>query len=164
MSRNQILTLGLSLGFVTVLMASNARATDPKPSQLITVKTGSTTCSAGPFSGKAFDEAPNPDGTQGAFSIPAGQVLVITDTALGGTGGGVGNRGELDVLALPAGSRFNQSFITIDSSGSMTRQFTFPSGVAVKSGVTLCAFAIDETVGASITVDGTVHGYFAPDR
>lgn len=166
MSRNQILTLSLILSLVTVLIASNASAVDPKPSQLVTVVTSAATCSNGPFSGILFDTRANSDGTYSSFSIPAGKVLIITDAAVSATGGVAGHTGELDILALPGASGlFQQAYITIDSGGNMSRQFTFPTGVAVKSGLTPCLFAVDGTTQTTIpTVNGFIHGYFAPDR
>jgi hypothetical protein len=109
-------------------------------------------------------------GTTSAFSVGTGHVLVITAVEISGSGGAAGNIGELGVAAfssfVPAASSFlfGQTSITMDSGGNMSHQYTFPTGVVVKSGVTLCAAAFDVTTSTPLTVFGILHGYLTLDK
>ena len=152
-----------------VVLLWGCATNDLLPSNLRTVAASGTVCEAGAFPGKAFDNSQRSDGTQHTFSVPTGQVLVITAVELSGSGGVAGHSGALVVTAISStplvySVLFGQPSITLDSGGNMTRQHTFPTGVVVKSGVTLCASAVDETAQTVLTVFGLLHGYLAPDK
>jgi hypothetical protein len=172
MRKHRIMSLGV--GGVAVLLASCANADSPNdllPSSLRTVTTSSDACFGGsPLFGVKFDLRQHPDGTRSAFSVGTGQVLVITAAEISGSGGVAGNIGDLGVEAfssfVPQVSSFlfGQTNITMDSGGNMSRQYTFPTGVVVKSGVTLCAIALDVKTVTPLTVFGVLHGYLAADK
>jgi hypothetical protein len=170
MRKHRILILSLGLGVVAMLLASTANADNPNdllPSNLVTVATFGTTCNANGILGKEVDSRQRSDGTQHTFHAASGNVLVITAATLAGTGGSAGHPGLLGLAAvsgpLAESALFYQAHIAMDSNGNMTYQFTFPTGVVVKSGVTLCALALDE-MGGTLTVAATLHGYVTLDK
>jgi len=134
-----------------------------RPSQLVTVETFGN-CPGG--LGIAFDQLEGADGTRQGFSIPAGKVLVVTAAELDGRLGGAGHVGNLIFFKVAGSdtSRVTQVAGAFDNAGILSRALSFPSGAAVKSGVTLCVLASDVSTGAALTARGWVHGYLADDE
>ncbi len=142
-----------------------------KPSQLVTVLTSSAalTCKTPVgFVGNTVDTLQNSDATTTPFSIPSGQVFVITAAEIFGPFAPVFPPSTPVILGLERVAGANQStlaqrVVTADSSGNIGPQaFNFPTGAVVKSGVSLCVLVFDfPTFHES---SATVYGYFAKDE
>lgn len=155
----RVASLGLVLLSV-VFSASGAFAglLPTKASALVTALSSPTGC---PISGgPVLDVRVNADATTSAFTIPAGQVFVITGfgwkvTAL------TPNIVTVTTLVLVNGASFVpvlSSSAVADGAGAAAAQVTIPNGVAVKSGTSVCVAAS----GTFVEMD--VHGYFAKDK
>jgi hypothetical protein len=160
----------LSVALVLLGLATPATAAalaPSKPSQLVAVvATGSC-----PFVGVTtglFDTLVKGDGTRAPFSIPAGEVLVITDLTILANAETPGHTIQAQLLAgTSAISNFDifAENVTAGTSGGVTLAATFPTGIVVKSGTSLCPVAIDFTSsGGSVSAGGTLHGFLTKDK
>jgi hypothetical protein len=105
------------------------------------------------------------DGTTAPFSIPAGQVLVITDLTVYANSKTPGDIVQIQVIAGTAGSSARPIFIdnvTAGASGGVGLSATFPTGIVVKSGTSLCPVAID--AGVNDFAGGTLRGFLTKDK
>jgi hypothetical protein len=135
----------------------------PKPSQLATVRAVSTVC---PFptaiGNNAFvlDSASTPGGVQAPFVIPPKQVFVITSANLRLSGGPANETAQLFLLAGPGpeSAVLTEGVTTTNADGLANIDRILPSGIAVRSGLTLC---VTGTQGNTL---GSVTGYFAKDK
>jgi hypothetical protein len=141
-----------------------------KPSQLVTVLNSSTiaagTCS---ILGNILDTIQKSDGTTTAFSIPSGQVFVITAADLYGISATAGNQVSLRLRRVSAtdNNTLAERSVTADSSGLIGPQaFNFPTGAVVTSGVSLCVSAEmpAEMPNTFFPNRARVYGYFAKDE
>lgn len=159
------LSCAVTLVGALLATAAPAGALEPsKPSQIVTISTARTaspsTC--GGFSNVfAFDTRHLPDGTDAPFSIPAGQVLVVTSgevwyfgsaSSTGTAELGIGNNSSFVSLS------FVSSALT-DSHGYAHEFFSFPTGIIVKSGRSLCV----NNQGLT-SLFATVNGFLARDN
>jgi len=124
-----------------------------KPSDLRTVTTG-LGCPG--FSGSVIvDNQQNPDGTQTAFSIPAGSVFVVTSyNFIASAGPGLTASGNLFIPNGVGLSIVDVGYAATDTNGLGGVSVTTPNGIVVKSGSVLCA---TET-------STVVHGFIAKDK
>jgi len=132
------------------------------PSQIVTLGSGTGAATACPLgAGKVFREL-TPNVTNVAFSVPAGQVLVVTSAELFIAPQAIAQGKHLAWrLVRDNGSNsaaaFGSSVLT-GPTGSGSRSVTFSPGFVVPSGVTLCFFP--PGVG---TVGVFVYGFLTPD-
>ena len=144
-----------------------------RPSQVVTVQTGGTTCSGS--SNNKLDTIVNADGSTGPFTIPAGQVFVITEAEARGDGGApFGTNQHNGQVLLYRNGPGPAALISIDigtlgSAGTSRPAFSapphsFPTGVVVKAGTEICVNAINLSTGTLITGNAVVHGFFARDK
>lgn len=106
------------------------------------------------------------DGTTTDMVIPPKKVLVLTDVAA--TAGALSS-GHTLLASVVVGSDSDGDavagrFETASSSGIANLTFTFPTGVAVRSGSAVCITMENLNVGGFVSHFGHVHGYFAPDK
>ena len=129
---------------------------------------GSGTCPLVAF-GQVVDSVANPDGTRTAgFSIPSGQVLVVTDINFHTLGAAAGTL--ISFSLTRATSTANNSIAEVDAvtgaDGSATGLVSL-RGAVIKSGVTLCGGCFDHATHATISnpadCSTTVHGFLATD-
>jgi hypothetical protein len=136
-----------------------------KPSQLVTVRAVSEPCpikSSPTTTPYQLTSMSSSDGNQAAFAIPPKQVFVITSASLVVTNGDPNETAQLVVFGLNAagtdGTVFVEGYARTDDNGFATFVQTLPTGIAVKSGVRLCALG---TTGSTL---GAVTGFFAKDK
>lgn len=169
--RTLVSTLGLALAMASwaapALAQRAALVKDvdrPAPSQHVTVMTFSATACNGGFAGaRAIDTRILPDGTTSSFTIPAGQVLVVTSIQAS-----VQTRSSVNatVRVGPACGPgcmmpFADLMVLTDSVGRGGTHLELPTGFVVKPGVQLCV--ADVNFGGP-NAFATVRGYLAKDE
>src|SRR5262249_62349717 len=104
------------------------------------------------------------DGTTAPFSIPAGQVLVITDLTVFAPGKTAGGTVQVEVVVGTATSHFSivTANVTANASGGVGFTATFPTGIVVKSGASICPVAFDGT--SNVAAGGPLHGFLTEDK
>jgi hypothetical protein len=135
-----------------------------KPSQIITLfNTSGTAC--GSSHGLAVDHIVKSDGSSAAFTIPAGQVLIITSidwTAFTNTA----NRRFDFQLGSATGNFTIGGGAVSDADFIVSGTLLIPGGLVVKPGVTLCPEV--EHSGSSLFEEDSanvrVHGFLAKDK
>ncbi len=152
-----------ALVVLTLTPAAYAGGLAPrKPSDLRTVMTSGSACPSPVSSAAALDTQQNPDGTNSAFSIPAGSVFVVTsaDIKLGGVTAGSAVGGFF--LAVNGGNASTLSGCggNAGTNGTFFVSCTFPDGVTVKSWTTLC-FNSQGVVGFELIL---AHGFITKDK
>jgi hypothetical protein len=156
---------------LAVALALNAAPlTAEKASDIIELSStfGSGTCPLLPF-GQVVDSVANPDGTRTAgFSIPSGQVLVVTDINFHAFAAAAGTLISFTLTRVTTAN--NNSIAEVDAAagadGSATGLVSL-RGAVIKSGVILCGGCFDHTTHATISnpaaCSTTVHGFLATD-
>ena len=158
-----------TLALLSALLVSGAQASagplaPSKPSQLVVARAASTPCPVDGFpTSNPFEITwmSTPDGTPVPFAIPAKQMLVVTSVSLVTTGGVANATAQLLLIAVASPTELSvlaEGYARTDANGLATYQQSFPTGVAVRSGVTLC---IAGTTGSTL---GSVTGFFAKDK
>jgi hypothetical protein len=138
----------LTLGAV----AARAELGPTKPSQLVTIISGSTGCGLS-GTGKAIDGV----GNGGALlAIPKKEVLVITDIEVLQFGLDPGGTGFVAFDLEPENRNYFSMFVTAGPTGNAYGQRTFQNGIVVKPGTTICSFQDNAS--------WTLHGYFTKDK
>jgi hypothetical protein len=166
--RPYVLSVALALLSLASTPATAAALAPSKPSQLVAV-TALGTCPLG-FTTALFDTLVKGDGTTAPFSIPAGEVLVITDLTVVVDGKTPGDTIDAGVFAGTSASSRSLIFfenITAGPSGAVTLSATFPTGIVVKSGTSLCPIARDNTGGSgtpAVFAGGSLHGFLTKDK
>ena len=155
-----VLLLALFTLILCVPPSSTAGAVAPKkPSDLRTVLglPSSVPC-PGLSSLRAVDLQQNPDGTTGPFSIPVGNVFIVTSFDTEGSGA-VGTGGGA-ALIISDGTGGSSLIARCDgvaaSNGLVSGSCTLPIGVPVKGGSTLCYTPTTSNV--------IVRGFMAKDK
>jgi hypothetical protein len=132
-------TLILALGLVTAVTGTVQAATlaPTKPSQLVHLLASpnitGTICGGDP----AFGMRVMTDGLLAPFSIPPGQVFVMTGIEWESYAGTAGTTAQVEIYIESPGycSREYASSAAInDPNGTASASLTFPSGIVVKSG------------------------------
>lgn len=154
--------------FTLPVVAEGANLGPTKASQLVTVQ--------------AFGPCPIPlhtgsnslrlsrmiDATGAAtnFVIPAKKVFVMSDAIVSTGAVSVGNvlASTIVVGTAAGGVEVAARFDTAATNGTATATFTFPTGIAVRSGATVCIEMLNFSAGGFVGLVGYVHGYFAPDK
>src|SRR5262249_549990 len=134
-----------------------------KPSQLVTVA-ASGSCTALGLTTDLFNTLVKGDGTTAPFSIPAGQVLVITDLTVFAPGKTADGTVQVQVVVGTATSHFGivTANVTANASGGVGFAATFPTGIVVKSGASICPVAFDGT--SNVAAGGSLHGFLTKDK
>ena len=117
------------------------------------------------FTTDLFDTLVKGDGTKAPFSIPAGQVLVITDLTVFAPGKTAGGTVQVQVVVgTAATSQFSivTANVTANASGGVGFAATFPTGIVVKSGASICPVAFDGT--SNVAAGGSLHGFLTKDK
>jgi hypothetical protein len=154
----------LTVSLVWPLCATAASLGPAKPSQLGTIfSAASAPTSCG--SGTNFGELRTlllPDETATGFSIPAGEVFILTrlDVSLASSGSFSANVNLRGVNTSTA-SASNFAFQLLTVSGPTTIHFDFPSGMVVKPGTQLYLSSGNTFVSVG---DSYGYGYFAKDK
>src|SRR5262249_51098769 len=105
--RRHVLSIALVLLSLASTPASAAAVATSNPSQLVTVAAvGNCTAALG-LSTDLFNTLVKGDGTTAPFSIPAGQVLVITDLTVFAPGKTAGGTVQVQVVVGTATSHFS---------------------------------------------------------
>jgi hypothetical protein len=156
----RILVLVLVLGMAGSGIAGTLAPA--KPSDLVTVFGNTTAGCPTLFGAFAVTSQQVSDGSPTAFSIPAGQVLVITSWDWKSSGGGAAAAATwatLYTVTPSGGARISDGNGTSDGSGSAAGTTIIPSGFAMKSGENLCF-----TTGGSGVGYVLVHGFLTKDK
>ena len=164
MRRFHVLAIAVMLGFCS---SANAGLGPTKGSQLVTVLT-SGGCPI-PFNGSSpitFSQMVTADGALIPFTTPPKRIFGITDVTITGAGEPAGDAILLTVSVGSAsgGSTIAGEYATVAGNTSFAATFTFPAGVAVRSGSVACAVPLNYTHPGSVTASATAHGFFAPDK
>src|SRR5262249_21100140 len=164
--RPYVLSVALVLLGLASTPATAAAVAPSKPSQVVAVAALGT-CPLG-FTTDLFDTLVKGDGTKAPFSIPAGEVLVITDLTVLADGRTPGDTIQAQLVAGTSASSNVDIFaenVTAGTSGGVTLAATFPTGIVVKSGTSLCPIAVDLThPGGSVVAGGSLHGFLTKDK
>jgi hypothetical protein len=140
--------------------ATSAGFAAAKPSQIVTLRNSSgNDC---PFAGEALDNQVLPDGTILPFTIPAKQVLVITEVNWGVVFGPASQSAVIGLsVQAPSAMQANAFFVDVvptDSAGTAGRSSVVANAI-VRSGNTLC---VDNVTSGTATV--IVRGFLTKDR
>jgi len=134
-----------------------------KASDLVTVQTGTTNCSGGFTGARRVDARVMSDGTQAAFTLPPGRVLVITNLEFDLLS--VASRNIQVRLGVPCGAGCMRpivdNIVSTDTRGQGGTNVTLTNGIAIKSGVELCVADINQSSPNAFV---NLHGYFADDK
>jgi hypothetical protein len=105
-----------------------------------------------------------PDGSIGSFSIPVGSVFVITSwewQTSGGVSSVATTWSSLFAVEISNGAAWvSNGNGTSDASGNAAGTTLVPSGVAIKSGATLCFRMFNNNTPGAVLV----HGFMAKDK
>jgi len=158
----------LCLALASVAVAANVAPS--KASQIVTINSGPL-CPDGVS--VEFNQLQSADGQASLFSIPAGQVLVITSVSLSATAINLASDHfiTLYLFRQPSNSPFGTELAfestLSDASGFGVARFrtNLSPGAVVKSGVKVCLRAQDVTASSpAFGPSGTIYGFLAPDR
>ena len=136
-----------------------------KASDLVTLRGSGAACTAtsGP-NVRRFDQRENGDGTETPFTIPAGEVLVVTSVDFRqGITGGSGQQEELFLLVASTTNSFSEMADLMAAPGSTDARAGLSAvitGAAIKSTGTPCWQVNSLRAGSA---DVILHGYLAPD-
>jgi hypothetical protein len=151
------------LAVLAALFAADVRAIAPaKPSDVVDVELrlfAGDNCSLPVFGGK-FDTRLQPNGSQAAFTIPPGRVLVVTAIELLGFGASPGTLVQTRIFR-GAGSVANHVAIReshADAGGRIFHIYEFDPGLVVASGGEVCT---NHNLFDFTTV-GYLRGFLAP--
>ena len=159
----------LCLGLLLTAWSTNAYAgplAPTKASQIVVLTAAGTPCSADPDA-TAVNLRNLPDGTIAPFTIPAGQVLVVTGIAYSVSGGiaNVAKNVSLFTANPPFASvLFLSGLITGDTAlGRLGGGSASIPNAIVKAGIEICVQA-SEINGAPANVSAVVYGFLAKDK
>ena len=152
--------------FVAVLAGCSNRLGPAKASDLVTLISDSSTpiCPA-TTTPHIFGDRLLPDGSRVPFTIPDGQVLVVTsyDWMVTGSTYAKNTMWTALVVTTPKAKNGNLVFFSgaaADSIGTATGSTAIPEGVAVAPGASLCM----DTLGGTSSAYGHLHGYLVANR
>ena len=159
----------LCLGLLLTAWSTKAYAgplAPTKASQIVVLTAASTPCAADPDA-TAVNVRNLPDGTTAPFTIPPGQVLVVTGIAYR-VSGGLANEAKnvlLFTAKLPFASvLFFSGVITGDTAlGRLGGGSASIPNAIVKAGTEICVQA-SEINGAAAEVGAVVYGFLAKDK
>ena len=114
-------------------------------------------CATGGPGTKVLDQQLNPDGVASAFSIPAGQVLVVIGVDWRATGGTPGASASLYQSIAGNVAWIDTAFV--DTTGAVGSSTTV-GGVIVKSGTQSCLGVLSSLPMQYVIV----HGFLAKDK
>lgn len=129
-----------------------------KASQLVTLNLSGAECPGHP-SARLFDRRVNADGTASSFTIPSGQVLIVTglDWRQGLT---TTNQEEVFVYQADGDGTLVDS-LSVASTDQRAGANIQVSGVSVAAGRQLCFQVNSGNIGSA---DAVLHGFLAPDE
>lgn len=150
------------------LVAEAAGLGPTKASQLVSAYTSGACPIPGHTGANSFrlGKMVTSDGATVDLVIPPKKVLVLTDAVA--TTGAVAT-GHVLATSIVVGSASDGDtvaarFDTATTGGVGTASFTFPAGVAVRSGSIVCISMLNLTGGGFVGQTGFAHGYFAADK
>jgi len=159
--------LALVLGCLGIATATEAGLLPTKGSQLVTLGAGGGCPIPGHPHASGFNLRVGADGGATGFTIPAKQILVLTDVVASAT---FQIPGEVFIVNVLVGNAAQSnlatgSFATADASGAFSVTYAPPNGIAIKSGNAVCIEATDFAhPSALVGVFAFAHGYLAPDK
>src|SRR5438876_2318353 len=126
----------------------------------------STSCASDPhFTGTTVNQVTAADGTSQPFSIPAGQVFIVTGFNINAYGAAANQ--DVDIALGRQGGASENSIVHMDViadvNGIATFTRTLSPGAVVKPGVTLCVRAGRLGGLPAFPTPVQVYGFFAPD-
>jgi hypothetical protein len=136
-----------------------------RASQLVTLSTYNAT-SCGGAGSQLVDRVEGSDGSNSTFSIPAGQVFVVTDVEMNvRTVAGTPVRATIQRYQGATGKSFfiDNQYLTADANGFARFTMSFSQGRVVESGLGLCAYAVETNSFTFVVSNAVVHGFFARD-
>jgi hypothetical protein len=165
--RTLVPLLAIGLGFGVAASAGAAGPLGPtRPSQLVTAYVANNTIC--PFDGPnelttpyQVDAMTVGGGSSEPFAIPAKSVLVITSARLTSCCPVPGTVEGVTLVTFDASGNMGvlgSASTTTPASGPGYAQLTFPSGVVVRPGSSICVVGPPHSTGAEIS------GFFAKDR
>jgi hypothetical protein len=148
----------------TLVQVVNSPLSPTKPSDLVTIQTSFQSCNGTPW--KALDQQMNPDGTLSPFTIPAGQVLVVTGVDfVSRRTGSAGHSAEF--FLFPSAANINVNNLPIvdtmapgNSDGQAGASIAV-TGVAIKAGTPCWGLNDISSMGAASVL---VHGFLTAER
>lgn len=150
MTRKGVACLAAALVWASVAPAG-AELAPAKPSQLVTLQSGSTPC--GPsLNGVAIDVVGN--GT--SLTIPPKEVLVITDVEVIESVGGPNTAAFVAFDLLPENRNYLSMIITSGPGSSAYGERSLQHGIVVRPGDTICCYQPNAA--------WTLHGYFTKNK
>lgn len=161
----KLITSLLVLSAACVLLSRTAFGEVVGPSsasELVTLMPGGN-CPDFAVSGSEFlSRIPSDGSQQQGFTIPVGNVLVITSVDWSVSGNGSASTSGLVDLILVDSFKFPRivarQSTRIDSSGFASGAFVFPNGIAVQPGVPICI------KGPAPGLDAFLHGYLTKEK
>jgi len=159
--------LALVLGCLGIATATEAGLLPTKGSQLVTLGAGGGCPIPGHPNASGFNLRVGTYGSTTGFTIPAKQILVLTDVVASATFQIPGDVFVVNVLIGNAtqSNLATGSFATADASGAFSVTYAPPNGIAIKSGNAVCIEATDFAhPSALVGVFAFAHGYLAPDK
>lgn len=166
MRRLSMIMIAAMLGCST--SAHAATLAPVKGSQLVTVLANGA-CPIPGYTGSnsfLFTQMVKADGSTVLLTIPPKQILVITDVTISASNEPAGDS-MLSLVAVGTaafGNAIAGRFDTTATGGTVTAEFQFPAGVAVKSTSSACAEMLNLTHGGFVGLTAIAHGFFAPDK
>jgi hypothetical protein len=158
--------LVLVLACLTIATRGEAGLTPTKSSQLVTLVGGGACPDAGQVNTTALVTRIATDGSASGLVIPPKQVLVLNDIQVSATNQITGDPFLVGVLVTGAGStNFVAATHTTAPGSGISVTFAPPTGIAVKSGSTVCVQIVDFSHPAAFVGSLAVaHGFLAPDK
>jgi hypothetical protein len=147
----------------TLVQVVNSPLSPTKPSDLVTILSTGAKCGSSPWF--ALDQQVNSDGTLSSFTIPAGQVLIVTGVDwVSREAGSAGHSAEF--FLFPSAANINVNFNIVDSlavgsSDGRAGASLAVTGVAIKAGNPCWGLNDISTMGAA---SAFVHGFLTADR
>lgn len=117
----------------------------------------------------ALDEVQEADGTETPFAIPADKVFVLTSAELLAHGLTPGGLVGLQLIRSPEASSVASLIaardVRADAHGTLSHRFEFPTPVAVKSGIRVCAKTQDlEDLSNTVAPFVMAYGFLVDDK
>ena len=146
--------------------ASPSPVVPAKASDILTLQADGTPCGSDPhFAGAAVNQVTAADGTFQPFSIPVGQVFIVTGFDINAYGAAANQ--DVDIVFDRQGGASENSIVNMDVmadvNGIATLTRTLSPGAVVKPGATLCVRAGRLGGLPAFPSPVQVYGFFAPD-
>lgn len=165
LARLTLRALLLSTASIAAVAASAGPLWPTKPSQLVSAHSAGPLC---PFTGPNLETTPHKvefmtlaGRPEVPFEIPPGSVLVITSARLLSFGAAAGTPENVQLVTFDASGNMGVlggATTVTESNQQGHAELTFPTGVAVRPGSSICVVGPPSNTAVEVT------GYFAKDR